>query len=349
MKLDNLLKQTGEWLKGTGPNSGIVISSRIRLARNIKGFSFFDWSDDASKQKIKKICEDRITSLNLMKKSLYVEIDKITPIDRQFLLERHLVSKEHLHNTALKSVFISDKEIISIMINEEDHLRIQVMQSGLNLEGCWDILERLNKDLEKSLDFSYSEEMGYLTACPTNVGTGMRASAMLHLPAIVMTRQIRGVVEAISKLGLTVRGLFGEGTQARGNFFQVSNQFTLGHTEEAIINSLQKVIKQLISQEENSRKFLMAKKKEILEDKVARAYATLKSAHIISSEETLELLSLLRLGIDIKIIKDIDNSVLNELFVIIQPAHLQKIKNKQLSSADRDTERAKLIRDRLRR
>ena len=228
MKLDDLLKQTGEWLKGTGPNSGIVISSRVRLARNIKGFTFFDWSDNATKQKIKDSCKSKIGSLNFMKNSFYIEMDKINPIDSQFLLERHLVSREHLHNTAQKAVFISDKEIINIMINEEDHLRIQVLQSGLNLTGAWDILERLDKDLGRALSFAYSERMGYLTACPTNVGTGMRASVMLHLPAVVMTRKIKGVAEAVSKLGLTVRGLFGEGTQASGNFFQVSNQVTLG-------------------------------------------------------------------------------------------------------------------------
>lgn len=347
MQLNDLLKQTSEWLKGIGPNSGIVISSRVRLARNIKDTTFFDWSDNTTKEKIKLLCKDRIGSLNLMKNSLYVEMDKINPIDRQFLLERHLVSREHLHNTAQKAVFISDKEIISIMINEEDHLRMQVLQSGLNLQGCWDILERLNKDLERALSFAYSEQLGYLTACPTNVGTGMRASAMLHLPAVVMTRQIKGVVEAVSKLGLTVRGLFGEGTQASGNFFQVSNQVTLGHREEGIISSLQRVVKQLISREESSRKFLMTRKKEILKDKISRAYATLKSAHIISSEETLELLSLLRLGAETSIIKDINNSTLNKLFVIIQPAHLQKIKQKQLSASERDIERAELIRDKL--
>ena len=205
----------------------------------------------------------------------------------------------------------------------------------------------MNKDLEKALSFAYSEQLGYLTACPTNVGTGMRASVMVHLPAVVMTQQIKGVVEAVSKLGLTVRGLFGEGTQASGNYFQISNQVTLGPREDSIISSLQGVVKQLISQEENSRKFLMGKKKELLEDKIQRAYATLKSAHIITSEETLELLSLLRLGVETNVIKGIDNLTLNELFVIIQPAHLQKTKQKRLSSSERDVERAELIRNKL--
>ncbi len=344
MQIDDLINQTGEWFKGTGPDSAIVISSRIRLARNIKGFNFFDWADISTKQQIKKLCKEKISSIDLMKNALYVEMDKISAIDRQFLMERHLISREHLHNPAEKAVFISEREIISIMINEEDHLRIQALQSGLNLGECWNILERLNKDLEEKMEFAYSEQLGFLTACPTNVGTGMRASVMLHLPAIVMTQQIKGVVEAISKLGLTVRGLFGEGTEASGNFFQVSNQVALGHREEDLINNLQKVIKQLISQEENSRKFIITKKKEILEDKVSRAYATLKSARIINSEETLELLSLIRLGIETNIINDIDQATVNELFIIIQPAHLQKMEKRQLSEPERDTQRAKLIR-----
>ncbi len=347
MRLDDLLNQTGEWLKGTGPDSDIVISSRVRLARNIKGFHFFDWSNNVTRQKVKDLCKIEIASLNLMKNALYVEMDKINPIDRQFLLERHLVSREHLRNTAQKAVFISDKEIINIMINEEDHLRIQVLQSGLNLTGAWDILERLGKDLERALSFAYSEQLGYLTACPTNVGTGMRASVMLHLPGVVITRKIKGIEEAVSKLGLTVRGLFGEGTQASGNFFQVSNQVTLGPKEEDIINSLQRVVKQLISHEQNSRKFLMTRKKEILADKISRGYATLKGAHVITSQEALELLSVARLGVETDIIKDIDKSALNELFITIQPAHLQRMKGKQLSASERDIERAKLIRERL--
>ena len=347
MKLDDLLKQSGEWLKGTGPNSSIAISSRLRLARNIKGFNFFDWSDKETKQKVKQLCMEKVGSINLMKNALYAEMDKISATDRQFLMERHLISREHLNNTSEKSVFIGDGEMISIMVNEEDHLRIQVLQSGLNLEECWNILERLNKDLGERIDFAYSEQLGFLTACPTNVGTGMRASVMMHLPAIVMTQQIRGVIEAISKMGLAVRGLFGEGTQASGNFFQISNQVTLGHTEESLMSSLQRVVKQIISQEESSRKFLMAKKKEIIEDKIERSYATLKSAHIITSEETLELLSIIRMGIETNIIKNISNSTINELFIIIQPAHLQKIKQRQLSTPERDIERAKLIRDRL--
>ncbi|MFH0731437.1 MAG: protein arginine kinase [Candidatus Omnitrophota bacterium] len=349
MTLDDLLNQTGEWYKGASPGAGVVVSSRVRLARNIKGFAFFNWADDAVKEKIKTIAKEKISSLNFMKNSLYLEMDKVSPIDRQFLLERHMVSREHLQDTAHKAVFISEKEIISIMINEEDHLRIQVLQAGLNLTGAWDILEGFDKDLEKNFDFAYSEQLGYLTACPTNVGTGMRASVMMHLPAIVMTGQIKEVIKAISRLGLTVRGFFGEGTQASGNFFQVSNQVTLGHREQDIINSLERVIQQLISQEENSRNFLMAKKREVVEDRISRAYATFKNAHVISSEEALELLSLVRLGVETNVITDVDSSVLNELFIIIQPAHLQKLKKKKLSASERDIERAKIIRAKLKK
>ncbi|MBN1405370.1 MAG: protein arginine kinase [Candidatus Omnitrophica bacterium] len=345
MKIDDLLKQPSEWLKGAGPDAGIVISSRMRLARNIKGFTFSDWADDKTREAVKDLCKRQIASSNFMKNALYAEMDKISPVDNLLLLERHLISREHLNNPSGKAVFVSEKEIISVMINEEDHLRIQVLQSGLNLISAWDILKALEKDLEAKLDFAYSEQLGYLTACPTNVGTGMRASVMFHLPAVVMTRQIKDILEAISKLGLTVRGFFGEGTEAIGNFFQVSNQVTLGHREADIISNLERVVKQLIAQEENSRKFLIAKKREQLEDRIFRAYATLKNAHVINSEETLELLSLLRLGVETDIIKDVKISSLNEIFIIIQPAHLQKMRNKKFSSQERDIERAKLIRN----
>jgi len=348
MELNSLIDQTSEWLKGIGSDSDIVISSRIRLARNIEGFRFVEWANDGIKKEIVQIAKKAILSTNYMKNSLYVEMNKIGPIDRQFLIERHLISREHAIDAEYKTVFIGDREIISIMVNEEDHLRLQVIQSGFVLDDAWSIMEGLEKELEKQLKFDFSDEWGYLTACPTNAGTGLRASVMMHLPAIVNTGQINRLIHAVSKLGLTVRGFFGEGTEAVGNFFQISNQVTLGQREDEIIDNLKRVIKQIISQERSSREFLKARKKDIIEDRIFRAYATLESAHIITSKETINLLSLVRLGMSTGLIKkNLDLQKLNDLLMLIQPAHLQKLEGAQLSPSDRDIKRAELIRSRL--
>jgi protein arginine kinase len=347
MTLDNLLNQTSQWLKGTGPESDITISSRIRLARNICGLKFVDWADDDSKVQVAKIAKDALLASDYAKGSLYLEMSSLSPLDRKFLIERHLISREHAVETEHKAVFIGDKEIISIMINEEDHLRFQVMQSGLALSESWDIMLSLSTGLEDKIKFAHSQEWGYLTACPTNTGTGLRASVMMHLPAIVMTAQINSLIKAVSKLGLTVRGFFGEGTEAVGNFFQISNQITLGHSEEETVDNLARIITQIVAQERGSRDFLRCKKKDIIEDKISRAYATLESAHIITSSETIELLSLVRLGIGLGMVKDLSVQRLNELFILAQPAHLQKLAGKELSPSERDIRRAELIKGRM--
>jgi protein arginine kinase len=272
---------------------------------------------------------------------------EIDDVDKQFLLERHLVSREHVVQPEFKAVVIGDKEVISVMINEEDHLRIQVMQSGFNLQEGWRIANRLDDLLHKRVKFAYSQEWGYLTACPTNTGTGLRASVMLHLPSLVMTKQISRVLQAITKLGMTARGLYGEGTEAEGNFFQISNQITMGTAEEDIVDNMERIIRQVIGHEENSRKSLMKQNREMLQDKIWRSNGILRSAHIISTKEMMGLLSMVRLGVDIGIITDIDRRAVNELFILTQPAHLQKIEGKVLSSSQRDVKRATLIRRRL--
>ena len=347
MKFNDLINQTSEWLKGTGPESDIVISSRIRLARNIDGLKFVDWSDVETKEKVVKISKQAIFSGNYMKDSIYLDMSRLSPLDRQFLIERHLISREHAVDVQYKTVFISGNEIVSIMVNEEDHLRLQVIQSGLVLSQAWKIMTDIEKDIEANLKFAFSDEWGYLTACPTNTGTGLRASVMMHLPAIVITSQINNLINALSKLGLTVRGFFGEGTIAAGNFFQISNQVTMGRSEEEIIDNLTRVVRQIVSQERGSRRFLRVRKKAIAEDKISRAYATLKAAHIITSSETIDLLSLVRLGIGLGIIKKLDIHRLNKLLMLIQPAHLQKLAGIESSSSERDIKRAELIRERL--
>jgi protein arginine kinase len=283
----------------------------------------------------------------MMRGSLHVRMVEIDDVDKQFLLERHLVSREHIVRPEAKSVVIGDREIANVMVNEEDHLRLQVMQSGFNLQECWRIANRLDDQLHKKAKFAYHPDWGYLTACPTNTGTGLRASVMLHLPSLVMTKQIGRVLQAITKIGMTARGLYGEGTDADGNFFQISNQVTLGSSEEDIIDNLERIIRQVIGHEENARKTLMKQNREVLQDKIWRANGTLRSAYIISTKEMLGLLSMVRLGVDMGTITDLDRRAVNELFILTQPAHLQKIEGKLLSSAQRDVKRANLIRRRL--
>jgi protein arginine kinase len=347
MKLDDLLSQTSEWLKGTGPNSDIVISSRIRLARNLEKYPFSHWSTRKQSEEILSIVEPVVKENPHMKNGIFVRLNEISALDRQFLVERHLISREHAEESDHRAVTIDSAEVVSLMINEEDHLRLQVIQSGFNLPVGWKLIDLIDTQLESKLSYAFSVEWGYLTSCPTNIGTGMRASVMLHLPALVSTKQISKVLHAISKLNLTARGLFGEGTEASGNFFQISNQVTLGHTEEDIIDNLQRIVRQIIEYEQNARTTLLGKGRETLEDQIWRAYGTLKSARIITSSETIDLLSAIRLGVDIETIKDIDRSVVNELFILTQSAHLQKIEGKMLSAPQRDIKRANLVRIRL--
>jgi len=345
--LNALLRQTSEWLRGTGPHSDIVISSRIRLARNLKDIPFSHWASKKQEMEILRLAEKAISSTRSLKHGLDIHMSDIADVDKQFLLERNLISREHILHPDYKAVIVSDREILSIMINEEDHLRIQVMQSGFNLQECWRVADRIDNELAQQLKYAYHEEWGFLTACPTNTGTGLRSSVMLHLPALVMTKQINRVIQAITKLGMTVRGLYGEGTEAEGNFFQISNQITLGQTELDMVDNLESIIRQIIGHEENARKNLTKQNRDVLKDKIYRANGILRSAHVISSKETIQLLSMVRLGVDMGFVEDIDRRTINELFILIQPGHLQKIEGKNLTQSQRDIKRAELIRRRL--
>ncbi|MCM8795372.1 MAG: protein arginine kinase [Candidatus Omnitrophica bacterium] len=347
MKLEDLLNHTSEWLKGTGPNADIVISSRIRLARNLDKIPFPHWANKKQSEETLKTIEEAISKVDYLKNATIFRLATLDGIDKQFLIERHLMSYEHAQKSNSKAVVIDSEEIVAVMINEEDHLRIQVMQSGFNLYEAWNIINRIDDALAKELSFGYLTDWGYLTACPTNTGTGMRGSVMLHLPALVMTRQIERVLAAISKLSFTTRGFYGEGTQATGNFFQISNQVSLGHSEEEIINNINGLIRQIIEQEEQAREMMLARNRPMLEDRIYRSFGILKSAHIISSQETSELLSMVRLGSDLGLLKEIDRRCINELFIITQPAHLQKMEGKKLSTQERDVKRAEIIREKL--
>ena len=347
MHLNDLLNHTSEWLKGTGPHAEIVISSRIRLARNLDKLPFPHWANKKQGEQTLETISGALVKVDYLKKTTFFKLADLDNVDKQFLIERHLMSHEHAQRTNHKAVVIDDEEIVAIMLNEEDHLRCQVMQSGFNLFEAWSIINAIDDALAKELSFAFLPEWGYLTACPTNTGTGMRGSVMLHLPALVMTRQINRVLAAISKLSFTTRGLYGEGTQASGNFFQISNQVSLGHSENEIIENINSLIRQIIEQESQAREVMLVQNRALLEDRINRSFGILKSARIISSQETIELLSMVRLGVDLEIVKDIDRRTVNELFITTQPAHLQKTENKKLSAQERDVKRAELIRNKL--
>jgi len=355
--LDGLLQQSSEWLRGAGPVSDIVISSRIRLARNLEKILFATRATSSSEEEVLRLVKDGIEKSATFKHPLVFEMGALDEVDRQFLVERHLVSREHVAQPDHKAVAIGQGEVISVMINEEDHLRIQVMQSGLNLRDAWSIIDILDDELSEAIPFAYSSDMGYLTCCPTNTGTGMRASVMVHLPSLVITKQINKVLHTITKLGLTARGLFGEGTEASGNFFQISNQVSLGRTEEELIENIERILKQVIDHEQNARDALVTSNRTQLEDRIWRAYGILQHARTMSSGETLDLLSAVRLGVDLDLMSakggsalggnGLNQHIVNELFLFSQPAHLQKLEGKTLSAKDRDVKRAELIRQRL--
>ncbi len=347
MEIRNLLNHTSEWLKGSGPNSDIVISSRIRLARNLSNASFPHWASKKQGEETLDKIKEGFSKVDYLKNTTFLELAKMDSLDKQFLVERHLMSLDHAQKTNSKAVVVDDEEIVSIMVNEEDHIRMQVMQSGFNLYEAWNIINKIDEAIAEKLDFAFLSDWGYLTACPTNAGTGMRGSVMLHLPALVMSQAIDRVLAAIAKLSFTTRGLYGEGTQAMGNFFQISNQISLGPSENEIIESINGLIRQIIEQEIQAREVLSSKNSPLLEDRINRSLGILRSARIITSQETTELLSMVRLGSDLGMVKDIDRRRINELFIVTQPAHLQKIEDKKLSSQERDIKRAQIIREKL--
>jgi protein arginine kinase len=348
LKLSDLTGRAGEWLRGNGPMSEIVISSRIRLARNIAGMPFLTRASNQQKTVLESRIRDVLLQAPPTTPTLYVDLANAPEIDRQLLVERHLISKQHAAAEGSRGVAVGENESISIMINEEDHLRIQVLRSGLQLEEAWDQINAIDDALEGKLDFAFHQRFGYLTACPTNVGTGIRVSVMLHLPALKMTGEIEKVFRAAKDLKLAVRGLYGEGTEATGDFYQISNQTTLGKTEEEIIEEFRHlVIPKIIDYEHHSRRALLNDHTVALDDKVFRALGSLRSARLMASEETLLLLSHLRMGVHLGRVKDVDIRTINELFLLTQPAHLQKIQGRKLEGDVRRAARAEFIRSKL--
>jgi protein arginine kinase len=329
-------------------DSGIVITSRVRLARNVKDFPFPGWLKKADRLKLLEQIQPAVADLAPMRPAkVSVAMETLTPLDKQLLVEKHLISREHAAKNAGSGLVVNGDESLSVMINEEDHIRLQALQPGFHLLEAWDAADKLDTALEEKLEYSFSPSLGYLTACPTNVGTGMRASAMLHLPGLVLGEQINQVIKSVNQLGLAVRGLYGEGTEALGNLFQISNQTTLGESERQILDRLLKVVRQLIELETNARQKLVQEKSRMLADQAGRSYGIVLHAYSISSKEALNLLSLLRLAADLALLPASLKPKLDALLISTQPAHLQQASQKKLGAEERDACRADLLREKL--
>jgi protein arginine kinase len=338
----------GEWLRGTGPDADIVISSRIRLARNLRGHRFGVQADADEKAAIEEEVRAGLGRTEFDEDMLYVPLADAPGLDAEVLVERHLISKELARSEGPRGVCYSPSESVSVMVQEEDHLRLQVLRSGFQLETAWEQADTLDSRISRHVEFAFSSRYGYLTCCPTNVGTGLRASVMLHLPALVYTKHIEKVFQAGAKMNLAVRGLYGEGTQPSSDFFQISNQQCLGVSEQDLIDRLQKLVPQFIQYERKVREALLQSDRPALEDKCWRAYAVLRAARTITSEETLEMLSAIRLGVNLGLLPArLTIDIVNELFITSQPAHLQRLSTGPLEPGARDVARADLVRNRL--
>ena len=348
MNIHEFLVPPAVFCQRTGPQDRIVMSSRVRLARNLRKLPFPAWAKKPDRLRLLEAIQPAVESLPQMDPHFSAAMDDLTPFDKQILVERHLISREHAAKGAGSGFVLNREESLCVMINEEDHLRIQSLRTGLQLKACWQAIDELDSTLETKLDYAFSPELGYLTACPTNLGTGIRVSAMLHLPGLVLAEEITRIINAANKLNFAVRGLYGEGTEALGNVFQVSNQMTLGESEPQIIERISKALNQIIEEEENARSILLEKKPKVVFNHIGRAYGVLANAHTISSKETMNLLSLLRLGIDLGMFAQLERSHWDEIFLLTQPAHLQKQFTEKLGADERDILRADMLRERLR-
>jgi len=350
MSLENFLNSAvSSWMSADGPDSDIVLSSRIRLARNIDKFKYPTvFSNEEALEVIdtidKRINRDSLTSTGAM--DLLI-MDNLQPLQKRVLVEKHLISPNLAEASNHGACLLSENEEVSIMINEEDHIRIQCLFPGLQLQEALNMANEIDDWIEEHIDYAFDEQVGYLTSCPTNVGTGLRASVMMHLPGLVLTQQMNRIIPAINQLGLVVRGIYGEGSEALGNIFQVSNQITLGKSEEDIVDDLNSVVSQIVSQERAARETLAKTSNIQLEDRVYRSYGILANSRIIESKEAAKCLSDVRMGIDMGYISNISRNILNELMILTQPGFLQQYAGGPLRSNERDIRRATLIRERI--
>lgn len=350
MSLESFIsKAVSPWMKNEGPDSDIVISSRVRLARNLDSVPFPILAEE---EKLKEINQKisgtysthshrRFGQLELL------EMSSIKENDKRVLVEKHLISPHLAGESKAGAVLLSEDESLSVMVNEEDHFRIQCLLSGFQLDEGLKYANDMDDLMEEKLDFAFDEKRGYLTSCPTNVGTGLRSSVMIHLPALVLTKKLNRILPAINQLGLVVRGIYGEGSEALGNLFQISNQTTLGKSEKDIVEDLRSVVTQLIQHERAARESLLKESKNQLEDRIYRSYGILAYSRRIESKEAMQRLSDVRLGIDMDVLEGVDGKILNELMILTQPGFLQQYAGETLDAGQRDEKRAALIRERL--
>ncbi|MGI6547239.1 MAG: protein arginine kinase [Bacillota bacterium] len=354
MSIKRILLDIPRWMQGEAEESDIVLSSRVRLARNMVDLPFPHLMTAAQAETFLQRMAEAVQYVNqddLISQHgpmVLYRVADITNLERQALVEKHLISPQLATGGQNRGLVISEDEVLSVMINEEDHLRIQCLFAGLQLEAAWQLASSLDDALENRLEFAFQEQEGYLTACPTNVGTGLRASVMMHIPALVMTKQAERILSALGKVGLVVRGIYGEGTQALGNVIQVSNQVTLGQVEGEIVANLTAAVKQIVAQEQLAREALMTNNRIQMADRIGRAFGILGNSHVISSEEAVRLLSDVRLGIDLGFITGLPASVFDQLLVQTRPGYLQVLAGQELDALERDVRRAQLLQSKLR-
>jgi len=346
MNPDKLKTKVGEWLRG-GPEGDVVISSRVRLARNVAGYPFVPRASEQEIQRIEALLSKKLLEANIKPELTYYRLDTMERTFVELLMERHLISHDHAEADWVRGVAFDADERVSVMVNEEDHLRIQVVRGGLRLEKVWEQINEIDDRLAELIPFAFSHKYGYLTACPTNVGTGMRASVMLHLPAVIICQEMENVVRTVQERHLGLRGFFGEGTQGSGDFYQLSNQVTLGVTEAEIIAQVTQMASHLVELEREARRSLLQNHRAQIEDRLNRAFEMLLSASMISSEEALHLLSQVRLGVAMNLIKRVRLERLNEVFLLTLPGHLQTMEGRSIQSLQRNELRARYVKERL--
>ena len=344
---DGLFATTSPWLLGEGPHAEMVLSSRIRLARNLREVPFTHRARTEQLEGVLTSVTQAAQDSPRFRDGLLLRMDACAPIERQVLVERHLVSHELGDASRPRGIVVAPDPRLSLMVNEEDHLRLQALTSGFQLAEAWSLADSADDELGVSLEFAFSDEIGYLTSCPTNAGTGLRASVLIHLPALVLLEEIQRVLKSIMQVGLNVRGLYGEHSEVMGNLFQISNQTTLGRTEQDSIESLDRVTRQIIETEERARERMLRDARTQIEDKVWRAYGTLRYCRSIHAREVINLCSAVRLGVAMGLTGLCPLRTLNELLVLTQPAHLQRSHGSELTPADRNVYRAELVRERL--
>ncbi|MDD5520255.1 MAG: protein arginine kinase [Kiritimatiellae bacterium] len=346
MIVGDLIKSPGSWLS-MKHDTGVVISSRARLARNLRNSAFPGWAGEDERIRICENLRAVFEKIPALKDFIFMDMAGIEPMDKDILRERHLISNELSEKGTGSALVTTRDERVAIMINEEDHLRLQAMIPGMDMTGVWKQIDDVDSELEELVEYAFSPELGYLTACPSNLGTGLRVSVMMHLPGLRLMEEIELVMKGLARIDMEVRGLFGEGTEAFGNMFQVSNRTTLGESEETILNRMTDVVNDLVTHEMNARARLMEQRKLQVLDHTGRAYGILMHAGVLTSVEAVDLMSALRLGVELGIVENLSVSRINEIILLTQPGHLQKMIKKNLGPLERDKMRADLVRDKL--